>query len=74
MIVDVFEFLHKCYEETNVPMYFIPELNLLEEYSKTKKEKLLNHLQGQTKQEYSTKHKVEGNVLAKAEKKINFRN
>ena len=70
MIVDVFEFLHKCYEETNVPMYFIPELNLLEEYSKTKKEKLLNHLQGQTKQEYSTKHKVEGNVLAKAEKKL----
>ena len=70
MIVDVFEFLHKCYEETNVPMYFIPELNLLEEYSKTKKEKLLNHLQGQTKQEYSTKHKVGGNMLAKAEKKL----
>ena len=70
MIVDVFEFLHKCYEETNVPMYFIPELNLLDEYSKTKKEKLLNHLQGQTKQEYSTKHKVEGNMLAKAEKKL----
>ena len=70
MIVDVFEFLLKCYEERNVPMYFIPELNLLEEYSKTKKEKLLNHLQDQTKQEHSTKHKVEGDLFVQAEKKI----
>ena len=44
MIIDVFSCLLKFYENKNVPMYFIPEMNLLEQYSKTKQERLLHHL------------------------------
>ena len=44
MMLDVFVYLLKCYENQNVPMYFIPEQNLLELYSKTKITELLNYL------------------------------
>ena len=47
MMVDVFSYLLACYEDRNVPMYFIPELNLLEQYPMTKQEQLLNCLQGE---------------------------
>ena len=44
MIIDVFSYLRKCYENKNMLMYFTPEMKLLEQYSKTKQEKLLHHL------------------------------
>ena len=43
-MLDVFVYLLKCYENQNVPMYFISEQNLLEQYSKTKITQLLNYL------------------------------
>ena len=44
MMLDVFVYLLKCYENQNVQMYFIPEQNILEQYSKTKRRELLNYL------------------------------
>lgn len=44
MMLDVFVYLLKCYENQNVQMYFIPEQNILEQYSKTKRTELLNYL------------------------------
>ena len=44
MIIDVFLYLSKCYENKNIAMYFVPEMNLLEQYSKTKQEKLMYNL------------------------------
>ena len=63
MIVDIFGYLQKCYEERNIPLYFIPDLNLLEEYSKTKEEKLLTNLQGHVKQVHSVKLKAEDKLF-----------
>ena len=63
MIVDVFGYLQKCYEERNIPLYFIPDLNLLDEYSKTKEEKLLRNLQGHVKQGHSVKLKAEDKLF-----------
>ena len=37
MMVDIFRCLLNFYEKRNVRMYFIPELNVLEQYSQTKK-------------------------------------
>ena len=34
MMLEIFRNLHKFYKDGNVPRYFIPKLNLLEEYSK----------------------------------------
>ena len=45
MIADIFWYLLKCYENENIPMYFVPEMNLMEQYSKIKQEELLDHLQ-----------------------------
>ena len=45
MIIDVFLYLSKCYENKNIAMYFVPEMNLLEQYSKTKQEKLMYNLE-----------------------------
>ena len=70
MIVDVFGYLQKCCEERNVPNYFIPELNLLEEYSKTKEKKLLNNLQDHAKQGHSAKLKAEDKLFHQTENNL----
>ena len=46
MMVEVFSYLLTCYEDRNIPMYFIPELNLIEQYSTTKQEESVNCLRG----------------------------
>ena len=78
MIIDVFSCLLKWYENKNVPMYFMPEMNLLEQYSKTKQEKLLHYLRkdhkhgqpkddrGLPKQQIS-KDKLESVLISKSE-------
>ena len=40
MMVDVFSYMSKCYETGNLPMYFIPEMNLLQQYPVTSYENL----------------------------------
>ena len=35
MIVEIFSYLKKYFEEDNIPNYFIPEMNILEQYSQT---------------------------------------
>ena len=45
MIADIFSYLLKCYENENISMYFVPEMNLMEQYSKVKQEELMDHLQ-----------------------------
>ena len=45
MMLDVFSYLLKCYENQNVQMYFIPEQNPLEQHSKSKEREFLNYLQ-----------------------------
>ena len=45
MMLDVFNYLLKCYENQNVQMYFIPEQNLLEQHCKSKEREFLNYLQ-----------------------------
>ena len=45
MMLDVFSYLLKCYENQNVQMYFIPEQNLLEQHCKSKEQEFLNYLQ-----------------------------
>ena len=42
MIIEVFLYVSKCYEIKNIAMYFMPEMNLLEQYSKTKQAGLMN--------------------------------
>ena len=44
-MLDVFNYLLKCYENQNVQMYFMPEQNLLEQHCKSKERKFLNYLQ-----------------------------
>ena len=45
MILDIFSYLLKCYENENIPMYFVPEMNLMEQYSRIKQDELMDHLQ-----------------------------
>ena len=40
MMVDVISYMSKCYEMGNLPMYFIPEMNLLQQYPVTSCENL----------------------------------
>ena len=40
MIADVFLYMSKCYEKRQLPMYFIPEMNLLQQYPTTSYENL----------------------------------
>ena len=42
MILEIFSYLKKYFEKNNVPNYFIPEMNILEQYSQTLKKDSIN--------------------------------
>lgn len=44
MMLEIFRNLYKFYKDGNVPRYFIPKLNLLEEYSKEIKKAFVEKL------------------------------
>ena len=70
MMVDVFSYLLACYEDRNIPMYFIPELNLLEQYPITTQEELLNCLQGECQHEgdAAKEKRPENNLVGQSQK------
>ena len=70
MMVDIFSYLLICYEDRNIPMYFIPKLNLLEQYSITKQEELLNCLQGKCKhlRHADKKKRAENDLVGQSQK------
>ena len=42
MILEIFSYLKNCFEKNNIPNYFIPEMNILEQYSQTVKKDSIN--------------------------------
>ena len=44
MILEIFSSLKKYFEKNNIPNYFIPEMNILEQYSKTLKTDSINSI------------------------------
>lgn len=44
MILEIFSYLKKYFEKNNVPNYFIPEMNILEQYSQTLKKDSINSI------------------------------
>ena len=42
MILEIFNYLKNCFEKNNIPNYFIPEMNILEQYSQTVKKHSIN--------------------------------
>ena len=48
MIMQLFIYLYEYYKEGVLPMYFIPEVNILAQYSKTEKENVITELKALT--------------------------